>query len=620
MDKLICQRCKSEISNDFNVTLVYCTNCGVSIANLINKKTELLEPLPTISSFSPSTKHSPNDSKTEGYPTHILPNNSIQPYLMENPPPVSKTKQYLVSFLIISVVLIGTFRAIYQKDVLSLNFAKKDSKTLYALVNEHHKLDPHLDFNPIIINALFDGLVEFDETNSSLVPSLASRWERNADATVWTFYLRKDPQWTDGKPITAKDFVYSWKRALDPKNKTNWQIEFLYYIKNAESYNTRKMSADDVGIKAIDDYTLQVTMESPTPFFDKLIPSDIFRPVPKTAIEKYGENWTDPSCIITSGAYTLAFYDLQDQIILLRDPYFWNAAKTKIEKLVFVTNEKNASKVSAPINWAELYDKDEINLVFAPSKISDSFKTKEIQTPVNEQGVLFLNINTTIEPFNDIRVRRALSMAINREDNDLILSPTYSFTTKLKNYKNAASETFNPDKARKLLAEAGFPNGKNFPPMEIIYNVTNDIAFASAVFTLGQWQKELGIKVSTKGLTFKDILEARKQMNYQGAIISIAYSDFPDPYSLLKLFEGEKNNFGWIDKRYTKMLQQANSEVVETNRYKILHEAEKYLLEQQPLIPLQTLNQKILYKSYVKNLTLNVFNQVNWREISIERK
>ncbi len=608
MDKLICQKCRGEILNEFGVTLTYCTNCGASIKNLQAEKTVALNEVPTLVSPKPVNFNSPPNSKTT---RNVLGCLGIGFGLV------------LLSMVGIAAYWYWSVKAEYHPDYFG-KIVPPTSQIVRVVDFESDSLDPHLRNEAIIVNALFDGLAEFNNQNAELSPSLATSWEKNADATIWTFRLRKDAKWSDGAPVTANDFVYSWRRILHPDFKAATLAYNLISIKNADLYNTRKATAEDLGVRAIDDYTLQVTMEKPTPFFNKMIAQTVFRPVPQQAIEKFGENWTKPENIVTSGAFKLTELTPKNQTVIERNPQFWDNAKTKLEKIVFISHEKTSLLSSEPIDTVDFYEKGEMDVTFLLNSPNKNFKEKKekvkdfIRTKIN--GANFLYINTTIKPFSDVRVRNALSLAIDREQlkkQDLAVYPTYSFTPDFKGYENAKGGTFNPTEARKLLAEAGFSNGNNFPELEIIFNNTN-LNKVIVEFVQEQWQRELGIKVNLKAQEFKDWLKASKDLTYRGVAVGGWVGDYADPHSFFSLFEEEKNYAGWNDTRFREMLTKANIETDEAKRYQLLNEAEKYLIAQQPVIPLTNQVYNMLCKPYIKNLAPNSLKQINWREVYVD--
>lgn len=387
MNQETCQKCGAEISNEFGVTLTYCTNCGASIRNLQTEKTASLEGVPTLISPKLANYNSPSNSKM--------------------------TRNFLgclgLGFGAVLLSAIGIFGYWYwsarnsaDSDDRGKN-APPNSQVVRFLSFETESLDPHSRFEATITNALFDGLAEYNNKNADLTPSLATKWERNADATVWTFYLRKGAKWTDGKPITANDFVYSWRRVLNPDFKSYTSV-LLYDIKNASLYNTKKAAAEEVGARAIDDYTLQVTLERPTQFFDKMIALTVFRPVPRQAIEKFGENWTKPENIVTSGAFKLTEWSPKNQIVVERNPQFWDVANTKLEKIVFASSEKVPAGSQTPEKYLIRYERGEIDAaqMYVRNELSKDRKDYSI---LKSNGIEFLNLNTTVyaDPANFLR-------------------------------------------------------------------------------------------------------------------------------------------------------------------------------------------------------------------------
>ena len=605
MNKQVCRKCGEVISNDFNETLSFCTNCGASV----NLSPPADKSLPTVNAerlYSPTPQI--NNAKSG-----------------------SKKLYYLfgcLGLLIGGAVLAGI--GFYGYSLLTLEkheetgkIVAPTSQTVRFIVNESESLDPQLNSESIISNALFDGLAENNNKSSDLTPSLATSWEKNADATVWTFYLRKDAKWSDGKPITANDFVYSWKRLLGLDEKGSYNAFLLFNIKNAELYNSKKAKAEDVGVRAIDDYTLEVTMEKPTPYFYKLMALTSFRPVPQAAIEKFGKDWTKPENIVTSGAFKLKESSPKNQIVVERNPQFWNNADTKLEKIVFISYDKVPAGSEYPEKASKRYESGETDAVIITSEPDESIRKRADFSRIQTNGTEFLYLNTSIKPFNDVRVRRAFSLAINREkmkEKNLSQFPTDSFLPEIKGYENAKSGGYQPDEARRLLSDAGYPQGLNFPEIEYIYN-TNDRHRDIAEFVQAQWKDELNIKVKLVNMEFREFLKKKSALDYNGIARGGWYGDFDDPYSFLNIIYTDKNGggTGWTDKKYAEMVEKANLETDEAKRYKLLNEAETYLLQQQPVIPLDVFAGGFLCQPYVKNLSPNPLSFINWREVDVNQ-
>lgn len=604
MNKQICQKCGEVISNNFNETLSFCTNCGAGINLSPTQENNL--PLGN-AHYSPTPQN--YNTNTGG--------NKLR-YLFG-----------CLGLLFGGAILAGAGFYGYwlwssKKTDETGKTSAPASQTVRFVTIEPESLDPHYYSETIIRNALFDGLAEYNNQNSDLKPSLATSWGKNADATVWTFRLRKDAKWTDGKPITANDFVYSWKRLLNLEEKNSYSAFLLYDIKNAELYNTKKAKAEDVGVRAVDDHTLEVTMKKPTPYFDKIIGLTALRPVPQAAIEKFGSDWTKPENIVTSGAFKLVETSPKNQTVVQRNPQFWNNADTKLEKIVFISDETIPVGSKPGENTIKFYEEGKMDAVAITSEPGESIRNRADFTRIKTSGIEFLYINTTVKPFNDVRVRRALSLAINRDKlktNNISQFPTDSFVPEVKGYENAKGGFYQPEEARRLLAEAGFPNGVNFPEFEYIYN-TNERNRDFAEFVRTQWKDELNVTVKLANMQFKEFLTKRNKLDFNGVARGGWISDFDDPYNFLYGTSlTEKNGgTGWTDKKYIEMMENSNLETDETKRYKLLNEAETYLLAQQPVIPLSVAARGFLCQPYVKNLSPNPSYFINWREVFIDIK
>ena len=359
-------------------------------------------------------------------------------------------------------------------------------------------------------------------------------------------------------------------------------------------------------------------MENPNIFFDKLVAQTVFRPVPQAAVEKFPDSWTQPANIVTSGAFKLKTWAPQDQIVIERNPNFWDHQNTKLEKIIFTSPFKKTFMSEELLDVENYYQKGEADVLLVLKSHSKTFEGKKDFFRTKYLGTTFLHLNLTLKPFDDIRVREALNLALDREKlNKVVTFPSHSFTPEIKDYQNPKIEGFNPTEARRLLAEAGYPNGKSFPELEFIF-YDNKRDNSTVEFIQAEWQRELGIKVNLKGQEFKDFVNQRKEGKYRGVAVGTWAADYPDPNSFLSSF-AEKNYSGWVDDHYNQLLTNANAEIDAAKRYEMLIEAEKYLLEQKPLIPLYNQVNRLLCKPYVKNLNVNPLGQINWREVYIDQ-
>jgi oligopeptide transport system substrate-binding protein len=566
--------------------------------------------------------------------------------------------------------------------------------------------------------ALYDGLFEYEETTMNPRPSLATSWEVNSDGTIWTFHLRNNAKWTDGAPLNANDFVYSWRRALSPEFAAPY-ASLMYVVKFAEPYNnssafvrdpqTGKFATESdlaragangpvqftgaeperfdkaprssgpqqtsasqsgqekylfvpsdadergklvngdpakskpakpelarflqgkefvnvtkeyLGVRTLDDYTFQVTLESPTAYFIKIVLHQFFRPVPRQAIEKWGDQqWVKPGHIVTSGAFKVEEWSPYEKIVLVRNPQFWDNANTKLDKIIFPATEQLTTAMN-------LYKSGEVDCTQS-NEVPPPWRNQMKETKKDYKfgpylQIEYLAVNTRIPPLNDARVRRALSAAINRQiiaDQAPGREPLMAFTPHMEGYQNAVGDGYNPDLARKLMAEAGFPNGKGFPEIELLYN-TAESNKQTMEFIQAMLKKELNIKVELTNVEWRVYLEKTRstKMEFKGMARRGWIGDYVDPNTFLDLMTTVSANNGtaWADKKYDELLLAANAETDNEKRMSMLRDAEGYMLKQQPVIPLYVGPSSFMCKPYVKNLVPNLLDQHDWRGVYID--
>jgi oligopeptide transport system substrate-binding protein len=377
-----------------------------------------------------------------------------------------------------------------------------------------------------------------------------------------------------------------------------------------------------VGVRALDDYTFQVTLEGPTAYFIKLLYHQFFRPVPRQAIERWGDVlWTKPEHIVTSGAFKLAEWRPYEYITVVRNTDFWDNANTKLDKIIFPSLES----LTTTMNLYKAGEVDSMSSNRIPPPWRNQLKeTKKDYVDGPYLQISALAIKTTMPPLNDVRVRKALSMAIDRRilaDQGAGRIPTTAFTPQMEGYENAEGEAYNPDKARQLLAEAGYPQGRGFPQLEILYN-TGESNKQTQEIIQQMWKRELGIKVNLVNQEWRVFLENTRadKLNFKGLSQWLWIGDYVDPNAFLELMisGSENNKTGWKDKKYDSMLAAANAETDPPKRMKMLHDAESYMLSQQPMIPLFVGPSSFLSKPYVKNLVANLLDQHDWRQVYID--
>jgi len=432
-----------------------------------------------------------------------------------------------------------------------------------------------------IVHALFEGLCAFDR-HGRPQPGMAESWNISEDGLTYIFHIRPEAKWSNGKPVTANDFVRSWKRTLTPATGSAYNY-LLYPILNARAYAEGELSDfHQVGAKALDEHTLQVTLEAPTPYFLSLFAFPTLFPVPVDSIEKYGDNWIKPPYLVNNGAYRLSEWRINDRIRLKKNPSYWNRQNVDLETVDILP----ISKSSVAFNF---YASGLADLVMdkglAPVALMDALKQRDDFHAAPFLGIFFLRFNCEEGPFTDPRVRKAFAMSI---DKDRIVnkitrageSPANGFVPPgLEGHLGIDGLPYNPDLARKLLEEAGFKGGKDFPHTTFLFNESEQNE-SIAVELRDMWQKELGITITLTRQEWKVYLNSLSSLNYDIARSSWI-GDYPDPNTFLDMFVsgGGNNRTGWSSSQYDQLIRSAALETSPAKRLETLHQAETLLVE-----------------------------------------
>ncbi|MBA3694166.1 MAG: peptide ABC transporter substrate-binding protein [Acidobacteria bacterium] len=554
----------------------------------------------------------------------------------------------------------------------------------YVTGPEPESLDPQIGTSQVeqrIYLALFEGLVEYDPQTLEPIPAIAERWESNADSTEFTFYLRRNARWSNNEPITAKDFVYTMRRGLDPKFASRAAGQ-AYYIKNAKAFNesaafvqdaatgeflndpessvpTRltvpqeekqktallkanpkleqavagktlvPVRGEDVGVEAIDDYTVRIFLTQPVPFFVKILPYNFFRLVPEKIIAQFGVKWTLPENIVTSGAFTLKEWFPYDEIVVERNRNYWDAANVRLEQIKFYPVEDQAAVMN-------LYKTGEIDATYnhsVPRSWLYMIQKKLDHQDALEASIEYYIINTTKPPMNDVRVRKAFALALNKSLITATRRTAKPLSTLIpldvfKGYPSVQAVEFNPEKAKQLLAEAGYRDAAgNYDPgkfpieeVAITYNTNESNRFIAEIIQ-SQWKQNLGLTVPLKNMENKTFVSVTAKLEYKGFARYGYAADYIDPYSLLSIFatSGGDNGTGWNDERYVKLLDVANQTLDAERRNQLLAEAEQLFLNEQPIIPLTTTSTNWLKKPYIKGMFPNALTLHPWKFVYVER-
>jgi oligopeptide transport system substrate-binding protein len=441
-----------------------------------------------------------------------------------------------------------------------------------------------------LTRGLFEGLTRLNARTAEPEPGLAERWELSPDGKVYLFHLRTNLAWSTGEPITAPDLVYSWRRILDPKTGADYAGQ-LFFLKNAEAYCTGKIAdPEQVGVRAVDSFTVRVELHSPTPFFLDLCAFPTLAVVPRQAVEAHGDRWLLQPSVPTSGPYTLEFWRLQDRLRFRRNPRYWDAANTRNEVVDFLSMDSAGTALN-------LYESHRADIIWdkalIPSELLDAMKGRPDYHTFDYLGTFFLRFNVTRGPFRDARVRKALALAIDKRR--IVQRITRGgekvadhFTPDgIARYEPPDGLGYDPEAARQWLAQAGYPGGRGFPRFE--YLLTNPrLEQQVAVELQAMWQRELGLHAELRQNEMKVYQAAQNALDYEVSRSSWI-GDYNDPNTFLELWtSGNGNNrTGWKNPRYDQLLREANEQVDAPKRAALLQQAERLLVcEELPMVPI----------------------------------
>lgn len=500
---------------------------------------------------------------------------------------------------------IGTLRTFLFCLTLFLAFTgcmRNEPRADLVIINgkEPETLDPALMVGiaegRIVGGGLFEGLTRSDPVSAAPIPSLAERWDISPDGRIYTFHLRPNIVWSTGEPITADDFVYSWIRALAPATASGYAGQ-LFYLKNAEAFNAGKIKDPSlVGVHALDRQTLRVELNDPTAYFLDLCAFPTLMVVPRQTIEKYGDNWLRQRPLPVSGPYELVDWRINDKVRLKKNPRYWDAANTKAEIIDFLP-------IGSPTTALNLYETGGADIIWdkdlLPADLVDALKVRPDFHTDTMLGTYFIRCNVTRKPFDDVRVRRALSMVIDRERITRKIMragevPAFSFVPPGTAHYHSPTNLleYNPTKARQLLAEAGYPGGKGFPRFSIMFDAAaggaSKVHEKVAVELQQMFRDELGIYMELEQVEWKVYLAKENKLDYQLSRASWI-GDYNDPDTFLNMFmtDGGNNRTGWSNPKYDALIRAEDKENDPAKREKILQEAETLLVkENQPIIPL----------------------------------
>lgn len=492
-----------------------------------------------------------------------------------------------------------------------------DGKVLkYVMSKEPETLDPNMNnysTSSSVLQNLFTGLMQVG-ADGKLINGCAEKYEVSDDGLTYTFTLRDGLKWSDGSDLTAGDFEYAWKRALNPETASPG-VAYLYYVKNGQAYNEGNATENEVGIKAVDDKTLEVTLENPTAYFPDLTAVTVYFPTKKDVVEN-STPWTKSAdTYVCNGAFRLKEINPQESYILEKNPEYYDAENVKLDGVDIIFIESAEAALSA-YNAGEVDVLD--NAVLGTQARSQYDGSDELQS-YDLIGTRYYDFNCSKEYLSDARVRKALSMALNREVITQTIEaskpePAYAFVPhgityegSDKDFRDTVGDLFeeNVDEAKELMAEAGYPNGEGFPTLTLItQNDQEQKDMAQAMQAM--WKDNLGVNAEITTYESKVYWDEQRNGNFD-----ICYDgwvgDYPDASTNLECFTLTKNDYQcrWLNddaQKYNDMLMEARSLADNTKRMELFTDAEKLLIDEMPIIPLNYRNAQLLVKPNCQNV------------------
>ncbi|WP_294405938.1 peptide ABC transporter substrate-binding protein [uncultured Clostridium sp.] len=520
----------------------------------------------------------------------------------------------------------------------SSSAAANAQELTFNLGTDIKTLDPALNQavdSSILLANMFEGLYKLDE-NQKAVPGIAESCDVSEDGTVYTFHLRSDAKWTNGNPVTAGDFEYAWKRVMNPDTAAEYAYQ-MEYIKGAKEYTSGTGSVDEVGVKAVDDQTLEVTLNAPCAYFLELTAFPCYFPVEKKTVES-NEQWANTAdTYVSNGPFKLTDYKIKDQVVLEKNDTYYGKDSVKLDKInvKFVADETSA--------WAS-YKTGQFDMVYVvpQSEVQEAAKDGSAQIYPFLSN-LYLSINMTdsvqnIDPeaakaLSNPKVRKAMNLAIDRD----------SLVENVKKGGQVAAHSFVPagiigpdgndfsskeyfdskgnvEEAKKLLAEAGYPDGQGFPSVVLLYNPEKGNGpVMQAVQDM--WKTNLGIDVQLQSQEWKVFIATRNEKNYEIARDGWG-ADYVDPMTFLDIFQttSGQNNSGYSNPEYDKIIDAAKLEQNADKRFELFRQAEDIVMEDMPVIPLYYDTQPMGVKSYIKDLSVSPLGYIYFDKAYIEGK
>ncbi|MBV2183430.1 MAG: peptide ABC transporter substrate-binding protein [Rhizobium sp.] len=525
-------------------------------------------------------------------------------------------RQKLATTLMVSTMLIAA--PAFAETVLHRGNSGEPTSLDYAHIS--------INIEGFIVNDLFEGLTIYG-ADGAIVPGAAESWTISDDGTVYTFKIRDDAKWSDGTPVTAGDFVFAMQRIQNPKTAAQY-ANILYPIKNAEKINTGALPVEELGVKAVDDKTLEITLERSTPYFLQLVAHYTALPISKANYEKFGDQFVKPGNMVSNGAYKLQAHVPNDSLTAVKNENYWDAANVQIDKVIFYPIEDAAAAIRR-------YEAGELDVTYNFSAEQITRLREKYGDEVHVSPALatyYYTFDTRTAPFDDPNVRKALSMAVDRDflSQEIYAGaqlPAYALVPPgMEGYAKPAepdyatlSQIDREDKALELMEAAGYGKGGKPLDIEIRYNTnTNHERVATAIADM--WKTTFGANVSLVNLDVAShyaYLKEGGKFNVARAGWSADYAD-PENFLFLGLSDNTSFNYGhYNNPEFDKLVKASYNETDQAKRMEMMLQAEKIMTNDQPLAPLMNSADLWMVSKRVKGWQDNAVNEHRSKFLSV---